>query len=118
MRSVIRSVAPDNEIYSVHLEVETAHGHWETFPATGFSRDIGTTFRFRVTSGRVRISDVVLWYQVRVRPDRRRLPDLRQSGVPELTTSHHRPGACPAATTAMSPELAETRREGGHSTSP
>ncbi|MEJ6390707.1 hypothetical protein [Gymnodinialimonas ulvae] len=38
----------------------------ETFPATDFPSVVNTRFRFDVQRGRVVISDIVLWYQLRI----------------------------------------------------
>lgn len=38
----------------------------ETFPATNFSNLVLTPFNFSITRGRVSISDIVLWYQLRL----------------------------------------------------
>jgi hypothetical protein len=38
----------------------------ETFPATNFSTLVRTPFHFQVTRGKVSISDIVLWYQLRL----------------------------------------------------
>jgi len=53
-------------VHNVTIAGDTLRGLWEAFPATGFGQNIGTIFRFRSISGRVRISDVVLWYQISV----------------------------------------------------
>jgi hypothetical protein len=63
---VSRLSAPVQDIYNLHLETETVHGLWETFAATGFGENVGTVFQFSVSRGRVRIADVILWYQVSV----------------------------------------------------
>jgi hypothetical protein len=38
----------------------------ETFPATNFSTLVRSPFHFQVTRGKVSISDIVLWYQLRL----------------------------------------------------
>lgn len=53
-------------IETVTISGDFSRGLWEAFPATGFGQNIGTSFHFRSLSGRIRIADVVLWYQVRV----------------------------------------------------
>jgi hypothetical protein len=59
-----RGIADSIEL--IRLRSATPHGLWESFPATGFSANIGTSFRFIMRIGRVRFSDIVLWYQVQV----------------------------------------------------
>jgi hypothetical protein len=41
----------------------TVHGLWEVMDRSKFSKSVNNIFVFRSESGRVRISDVVLWYQ-------------------------------------------------------
>lgn len=38
----------------------------ETFPATNFPTIVNTRFRFDIQRGRAVLSDIILWYQVRV----------------------------------------------------
>jgi hypothetical protein len=45
---------------------DMVHARWETFPATGFGQNLGTSFLFTVNAGRARFSDIILWYQVRL----------------------------------------------------
>lgn len=66
----------DFHIEKLGLPAETVHqvkvgdiglcGLWETFPAIGFGKNIGTQFLFSMESGRARFSDIILWYQVEV----------------------------------------------------
>jgi hypothetical protein len=51
------------EIETVQIQDDTVRGLWEVFPAAQLSSTVGNVFVFRSESGRVRISDVVLWYQ-------------------------------------------------------
>lgn len=38
----------------------------ETFPATNFPTILNTRFRFDIQRGRVILSDIILWYQLRI----------------------------------------------------
>lgn len=51
------------DIEEVVLKGDTVHGLWEAFPADRLSTLVANVFVFRSNSGRVRISDVILWYQ-------------------------------------------------------
>ena len=48
---------------TVTIRGETVHGLWETFPRLAVNTDITNTLIFKSTLGKVRISDVVLWFQ-------------------------------------------------------
>ena len=53
-----------HSVDTVSLRGNTVHGMWEVVNRTHVGNDIfDTTFVFRSNAGRVRISDVVLWYQ-------------------------------------------------------
>jgi hypothetical protein len=51
------------EIETVTIQDDSVRGLWEVFPAGKLSSTVGNIFIFESESGRVRISDVVLWYQ-------------------------------------------------------
>lgn len=48
---------------TVTIRGETVHGLWETFSRSAVNTDIPNTLVFKSTQGKVRISDVVLWFQ-------------------------------------------------------
>lgn len=50
-------------IESIKITGDTVRGLWEAFSADELSKTVGNVFIFKSESGRVRISDVVLWYQ-------------------------------------------------------
>lgn len=50
-------------IETVTIKGDSVRGLWEAFPANKLSSTVGNVFIFRSQSGRVRISDVILWYQ-------------------------------------------------------
>jgi hypothetical protein len=54
------------EIDRVTLRADTVHGLWEVFPHTLTSDTLKEILVFRSHHGRVRISDVVVWFQRRV----------------------------------------------------
>ncbi|MEM9319294.1 MAG: hypothetical protein AAGA70_09845 [Pseudomonadota bacterium] len=65
--TITKSGVPETEIVRTESLVgNMTVGLWEAFPATGFGQNIGSSFFFRVSSGRARFADVILWYQVRV----------------------------------------------------
>ena len=52
------------EVETVKVTVDTVRGLWETFPATVLNADSPANFvSFRVEQGRIRISDVIVWFQ-------------------------------------------------------
>ena len=53
-------------VEQITIRDDTVRGLWEAFSAAEFSTTVGNVFIFRAVSGRVRISDVILWYQVQV----------------------------------------------------
>jgi hypothetical protein len=50
-------------IETVRIKDDTVRGLWEAFSAAELSTTVGNVFIFSSESGKVRISDVVLWYQ-------------------------------------------------------
>lgn len=65
----VQRFAPGQEptvMETMTLNTPTVHALWETFPAKGFGQNVSPGFEFDVLFGRARISDVILWYQVRV----------------------------------------------------
>lgn len=53
-------------VETVTIRNDTVRGLWEAFSAADFGETVGNIFIFRSLSGRVRISDVILWYQLRI----------------------------------------------------
>ncbi len=53
-------------IETVTIKGDHVRGLWEAFSAAELSSTVGNVFIFRAAAGRVRISDVILWYQRRV----------------------------------------------------
>ncbi|MEX2303509.1 MAG: hypothetical protein WD733_21385 [Bryobacterales bacterium] len=51
------------QIETIKIKDDNVRGLWETFSAAELSQTVGNVFIFTSESGRVRISDVVLWYQ-------------------------------------------------------
>ena len=54
------------EIDRVTLRENTVHGLWEVFPHTLTSDVLKETLVFQSHHGRVRISDVVVWFQRKI----------------------------------------------------
>lgn len=50
-------------IETVTIKDDSVRGLWEAFSAAELSSTVGNIFIFKSQSGKVRISDVVLWYQ-------------------------------------------------------
>jgi hypothetical protein len=51
------------QIETVTIKDDNVRGLWEAFSAAELSQTVGNVFIFASQAGRVRISDVVLWYQ-------------------------------------------------------
>ena len=51
------------EIEDIRIKDDSVRGLWEAFSAAELSSTVGNVFVFKSDSGKVRISDVVLWYQ-------------------------------------------------------
>ena len=57
------SIKFKEEIDRVVLRGDTVHGLWEVFPHTLTSALLEETLVFRCHHGRVRLSDVIVWFQ-------------------------------------------------------
>ena len=56
-----------NQIGTFAIELDTVRGLWETFPATILNAGSAANFvEYRREAGRIRISDVILWFQRRI----------------------------------------------------
>ena len=51
------------DIDSLTIRGDTIHGLWEAFPRSAVNTDISNTVIFEAENGKVRISDVILWYK-------------------------------------------------------
>ncbi len=54
------------QIETIRIKDDNVRGLWEAFSAAELSQTVGNVFIFTSVTGRVRISDVVLWYQRRI----------------------------------------------------
>lgn len=50
-------------IETIRIKDDTVRGLWEAFSAAELSATVGNVFIFASNSGKVRISDVILWFQ-------------------------------------------------------
>ena len=56
-----------NQIGTFAIELDTVRGLWETFPATILNAGSAANFvQYSCQAGRIRISDVILWFQRRL----------------------------------------------------